>query len=37
MTPSPYLADIEERLLAKQRSLFQGEQSPKKIAQLELF
>ena len=37
MTPSPYLADIEERLLAKQRSPFQGERSAKKVAQLELF
>jgi DNA helicase-2/ATP-dependent DNA helicase PcrA len=37
MTPSPYLADIEERLLAKQRLPFQGERSPKKVAQLELF
>jgi DNA helicase-2/ATP-dependent DNA helicase PcrA len=37
MTPSPYLADIEERLLAKQRSPFQGKRSQKKAAQLELF
>jgi superfamily I DNA/RNA helicase len=37
MTPSPYLADVEERLLAKQRSPFQGERSQKKAAQLDLF
>ena len=37
MTPSPYLADVEERLLAKQRSQFQGERSQKKTTQLELF
>jgi len=37
MTPSPYLADIEERLLAKQRSPFQGERASKKATQLKLF
>jgi hypothetical protein len=37
MTPSPYLADVEERLLAKQRSPFQGERSQKNAMQLDLF
>ena len=37
MVPSPYLADIEERLLERQRSQLRGSQKRKKAAQLELF
>ena len=37
LAPSPYLADIEEQLLERQRSQIPGKQTKKKETQLELF
>ena len=37
MSPSPYLADMEERLLAKQQTELTGERRQKEEAQLNLF